>query len=174
MVEERYCRKCGAKLRSSQSCNYCDPCQAKLKKKAPFTFGERSYDERYYDLEQMRQLLGLDSYEQARRKAHEIPGKVPGIRRHLFDMNVVDAWMKTGSAAPTGVKNLSPATADALKKVSELAGTLEKRLPLTKVVQDLEKQLPIQEVTNGLAKFIKSAPPPDKVISEIIESLIHK
>jgi hypothetical protein len=77
-------------------------------------------------------------------------------------------------AAGYAVRTLPPATADALQKLGELANVLEKRLPIAEVALTCERRLPIQEVVTQVKQFIKEAPPPDKVLAEIIRTFIRK
>ena len=56
----------------------------------------------HYDVQNMRDILGLSSDEQVRRKARkgEIPGRVPGIRRCLWRREDIDAWLKQSQPIP--------------------------------------------------------------------------
>jgi len=77
-------------------------------------------------------------------------------------------------AASYAVRTLPPATADALQKLEELATVLEQRLPIAEVVSTCEERLPIHEVVTQVKQFIKEAPPPDKLLAEIVRTFIRK
>ena len=50
-----------------------------------------------YDVSDMRRILGFDSNEQVRRlgRGKKIPGKIPEIRRHLWQKKIVNEWIQT-------------------------------------------------------------------------------
>jgi len=77
-------------------------------------------------------------------------------------------------AAGYAVRTLPPATADALQKLRELASVLEQRLPIAEVALTCEERLPIHEVVTQVKQFIKEAPPPDKLLAEIVRTFIRK
>jgi len=77
-------------------------------------------------------------------------------------------------AAGYAVRTLPPATTDALQRLAELASVLEQRLPIAKVVSTCEEHLPIKEMVTQVRQFIKEAPPPDRVITEIARTFIRK
>ncbi|MBA7596791.1 hypothetical protein ES703_03781 [subsurface metagenome] len=77
-------------------------------------------------------------------------------------------------AAGYAVRTLPPATADALQKLAELASIFERRLPIAQVVSTCEEHLSIQEVVSQVKQFVKEAPPPDKVLTEIARTFIRK
>lgn len=170
---KRTCSKCGCILASHNRNSICAPCQKAAKENSHNT--SESCDQRYYDLEQIRELLGLDSYEQARRKAHrgEIPGRVPGIRRYLFDKQTVDNWQRE-SFNDEIPRKLSEETSDALSKMGEIVSTLERRMPLKSVVESFEKQYPLQEVSKNLLRFVQEAPPPNEVLNDIFNTLFKR
>jgi hypothetical protein len=71
-------------------------------------------------------------------------------------------WVVEISAKPDEpAKKLSPATLATLNKVADLATVLEERLP-------------IREVARRVAQFIEEAPPPDKVLGDILRNLDRK
>ncbi|MBA7711582.1 hypothetical protein ES703_120548 [subsurface metagenome] len=77
-------------------------------------------------------------------------------------------------AAGYAVRTLPPATADALQELRELASVLEQRLPIAEVALTCEERLPIHEVVTQVKQFIKEAPPPDKLLAEIVRTFIRK
>jgi hypothetical protein len=71
-------------------------------------------------------------------------------------------WVVEISAKPDEpARKLSPAALDTLKKVADLATALEERLP-------------IREVKRRVAQFIEEAPPPNKVLGDILRNLERK
>lgn len=171
---QRKCIRCGCKLRIDNTGNLCSPCAEQKTIKASFSTSE-FYNDRYYDLNQMQELLGLSSYEQARRKAQkgDIPGRIPGIRRYLFFREVVDKWLR-GEVDNAKPVNLSEGTIDTIFRIGNAVKTVEDKLPIKGVVENFEKQLPLQEVAKGLIQFIQVTPPPDKVLKDILQGFTKK
>lgn len=171
---KRKCIQCGCILRTGNKSNLCSSCTERKTKGLPYSTRQFD-DERYYDLWQMMELLGLSSYEQARRKAQhgEIPGRVPSIRRYLFAKENVDNWLQQGADEVRAGK-LSEETVDVLVRIGETVNNLEDRLPISRVVETLEKKIPIQEVAKGIIQFVQEAPPPDVVLNDILRSFVKK
>ena len=171
---KRKCIQCGSVLRTGNKSNLCSSCTERKTKGLPYS-NRQFYDERYYDLRQVMELLGLSSYEQARRKAQhgEIPGQVPAIRRYLFSRDVVDNWLREGSYL-TNTRKLSDESISVLEKLGDTVNALEERLPISRVVETFEKQIPIQEVAKGIIQFVQEAPPPDVVLNNILKSFLKK
>lgn len=86
------CNRCGSVLNRYNPGTLCFPCQ---EKKMEAIANE---EKRYYDASDMMDILGLKSEEHVRRKARDglIPGRIPGIRRHLFLKEVIDDWIRSG------------------------------------------------------------------------------
>ena len=56
----------------------------------------------HYDARDMADLMGLASEEQVRRLSRKgkIPGKVPGISRHLFIQPIINKWVMQNQTLP--------------------------------------------------------------------------
>ena len=165
------CTRCGCWLAEDNRTDLCSPCHKNGEEHTAF-----ARENRHYDLRQIQDLLGLVSYEQVRRKAKagQIPGKVPGIKRHLFDREKVDEWLRSGTYADVGKSKtwtLSPGTLETLGMLSEFVSVVEQRVPVGQVISELEQRLPIQEVAEKLGHFIRHAPPPDQVVGELVRVL---
>lgn len=72
-----------------------------------------------------------------------------------------DWVVEIGTEPDAPVSQLSPASLDAIKKVADLATALEEKLP-------------IHEVARHVVQFVQEAPPPDKVIGDIVRHLERK
>jgi hypothetical protein len=136
-----------------------------------------------YTAERFADEIALMSVENVRRYLRRGPEHYPDRWKDLgvvvYKVNKRD-WIIEIAAKPDelaagyAVRTLPPATADALQKLGELANVLEKRLPIAEVALTCERRLPIQEVVTQVKQFIKEAPPPDKVLAEIIRTFIRK
>lgn len=88
------CKICGAKLNQYNLGSLCFPCQEKRKEELE----QKIVDNPHYDLDDMCFLLGFTSSESVKRLGRKgiIPGRVPGIKRHLYLREVVNQWIHTG------------------------------------------------------------------------------
>jgi len=79
----------------------CSPCQAK--KLAHIS----ASDDPYYTVEELTHILGLESDESVKRigRKGKIPGRVPGVRKHLYSKEAVDAWVKSGNRIKTMINS---------------------------------------------------------------------
>lgn len=91
----RKCKLCGAKLSQYNPGNICFPCQESRKTRLE----EKTSNSLYYNLDDMCFLLGFTSPESVKRLSRKgiIPGKIPGIRKHLYLKERVDEWIQTPS-----------------------------------------------------------------------------
>jgi hypothetical protein len=102
------------------------------------------------------------SIENARRYFRKGPEDYParwkewGVKAYKEGKRDWVVEISTKSDEPA--KKLSPTTLDTLNKVVNLATVLEERLP-------------IREVKRRVAQFIEEAPPPDKVLGDILRNL---
>lgn len=89
-MKTRLCRICGKPISPALDGALCLECLDK----------RLNYSEDYYDTRDLARLLCLGQ-RQVRKKAcrGQIPGKVPGIKRHLFSRDKVDAWMDAGQSS---------------------------------------------------------------------------
>lgn len=85
------CRQCGAQLSRYNPGTLCAPCQRKRAEE------QAALEDSYYDAEQMAVILGSKSAESVKRlsRKNKIPGRIPGIKKHLFLKQVVDEWIKS-------------------------------------------------------------------------------
>jgi len=88
----RKCKSCGAKLSLYNRALLCWPCQEKKKEQLEETIG----DTLHYTVENLCFLLGLQNPESVKRRGRKglIPGRVPGIRQHLYLREEVNRWIK--------------------------------------------------------------------------------
>jgi hypothetical protein len=89
MENERYCKLCKRHLKQQNPGALCIICQNKITK---------SFDDKpYYDIEDIKRVLGLESNEQVRRlgRAGKIPGRIPGVKGHRYLKTVVDNWVES-------------------------------------------------------------------------------
>ena len=84
------CPECGNPMSSANVGNICFACQEKKRDEIAKGAG------RYYNIKDMKDILQLDSEEQVRRKArnNQLPGRIPGVRRLLFEKQTVDEWIR--------------------------------------------------------------------------------
>jgi len=77
----RKCINCGAVLAQDSTGELCSPCQKKKQEEIT----EKMGDNPNYDIDDISFILGL-SHEQARRLGQKgiIPGRIPGIKKHLY------------------------------------------------------------------------------------------
>lgn len=104
---QRKCVGCGANLREDNPGTLCTPCQTK--KLAQLADRGPSY----YTAADLTYLLGLENEESVKRLGRKgiIPGRMPGIKKHLYLKEAVDAWIKAGNRV--AVKPTSPIQAEA-------------------------------------------------------------
>ena len=95
------CARCGNSLSTYNQGMYCHACQEKKREAIA------NSSKRYYDILDMMDILGLESEEQVRRKARAgyIPGKIPGVRKHLFDRQTIDEWIRNKGRIPSKPAN---------------------------------------------------------------------
>jgi hypothetical protein len=88
----RTCSQCGAQLTRYNPGKLCFPCQEKRKEKMSTDTGPN------YNVPQMMVLMGLKSEEQVKRLGREglIPGRVPLVKEHLYNKEVINEWIKSG------------------------------------------------------------------------------
>ena len=88
----RICAECGAILISQNAGLLCFPCQEKRQEK--MSAGARPY----YDVNEMAQMMGLESAEQILRLGRKglIPGRIPLVKEHRYNREVIDEWIKSG------------------------------------------------------------------------------
>ena len=136
-----------------------------------------------YTAERFADQIALMSVENVRRYLRRGPEHYPDRWKDLGvvaykvgrrDWVIGTAAKPDEPAAGYAVRTLPPATADALQKLRELASVLEQRLPIAEVVSTCEEHLPIKEVLTQVKQFIKEAPPPDRVLTEIARTFIRK
>jgi len=89
---EYKCSMCGTKLSLANPGTLCHDCQ--VKKLAQLADSGPSY----YTVADLTYILGLDSEESVKRLGRRgiIPGRLPGIKKHLYSKEAVDAWIKAG------------------------------------------------------------------------------
>jgi len=87
------CHLCGAKLRQGNPGPLCSPCQEKRLEQVA------AGGSLYYTVSDLTHIMGFESEESVRRlgRKRTIPGRYPGIRRHLYLKAVVDDWIRSGS-----------------------------------------------------------------------------
>lgn len=93
-MSDKYCSRCGFPIRSPDE-DLCTNCIDK----------RLNYSEFYYDTWDLHRMIGK-SERTVRIKAHDgkIPGKVPGIKQHLFKKGVIDEWYEAGQPIPKVLK----------------------------------------------------------------------
>ena len=123
---------------------------------------ERLKEEGKCAAEQFADEFAHMSVENARRYFRKGPGYYPphwkerGVKAYKEGKR---DWIVEISAKPVEpARKLPPLALDVLAKVADLAIALEERLP-------------IREVTRRVAQFIEEAPPPDKVLGDILRNL---
>ncbi|GEM_PF-633096 len=87
---QRKCVECGSNLREGNPGPLCAPCQEKRLKNVEDT------ERRHYTVEDLRYILNLESEESVKRLGRKgiIPGRMPGIKKHLYLKDAVDDWIK--------------------------------------------------------------------------------
>lgn len=87
----RKCKSCGATLSLHNPGLLCWPCQEKNKEQLQAKIG----DTPHYTVENLCFLLGLAHPESVKRlgRKRKIPGRLPGIRQHLYLRKEVDRWI---------------------------------------------------------------------------------
>jgi hypothetical protein len=88
----RTCAECGTQLNRYNPGKLCFPCQDKRREKIA------ARTKQYYDVDDMMEMMGLESTEQVKRKGRAglIPGRIPERKAHLYNREVVDQWIKSG------------------------------------------------------------------------------
>jgi hypothetical protein len=101
------CSKCGKSLASLNHGPLCFACVEKRLE------DEVSGGKPYYDVRDMMNILGIEGEEQVRRKGRGgfIPGRIPGIKRHLYLKETIDEWIRSAGDIPK--KPSSPAQEEA-------------------------------------------------------------
>jgi hypothetical protein len=94
VVMARTCKDCGANLSSYNQGLLCWPCQKKKKE----LLQEQIGDTPNYTVDNLRIILGLKNPESVKRlgRKGKIPGRIPGVRQHLYRRDKVDLWIKEG------------------------------------------------------------------------------
>ncbi len=87
------CVQCGGVLSQYNQGTLCFSCQEKKQEELI----ERMGDSPNYDVNDICFILGLDP-EQVRRLGRNgiIPGRIPGIKKHLYLKALVDSWVRSG------------------------------------------------------------------------------
>ncbi len=119
-MNERKCLQCGAVLSQYNPGKLCFPCQEKNQR----GLQERTGDSPNYNVDDMCYILGLKP-EQVRRlgRKNVIPGRIPGIKQHLYLKAFVDEWITSrGEFSIPSFKKASEGESDSMdesqKKVS--------------------------------------------------------
>ena len=104
---QRKCIGCSANLKGDNPGTLCPSCQTK--KLAQLADSGPSY----YTAADLTYILGLENEESVKRLGRKgiIPGRVPGIKKHLYLKEAVDAWIKAGNKLV--MKPTSPIQAEA-------------------------------------------------------------
>ena len=97
-MEKKRCRFCGASLSQNHSGDICSPCEESGR--GCVTAGTPE-DMELYDVQDIQRIWRLESEEHVRRLGREekIPGRIRGIKRHLYLKEVVDEWLKSAVGA---------------------------------------------------------------------------
>ncbi len=106
MEQEKYCSKCKRPLSKQNPGLLCIICQDKI--------AQSQDEEPYYDVTDMMHILGLYNEESVRRlsRAGKIPGRIPGIKQHLFSKTAIDHWIESDHIYP----QISPAPVSPLQE----------------------------------------------------------
>jgi hypothetical protein len=89
---KRKCADCGAELSLQNPGKFCWPCQKKRKEQLQ----ESISDIPFYTADNLSFLLGYENAESVRRlsRKNKIPGRIPGLKRHVFNRGTVDRWLQ--------------------------------------------------------------------------------
>lgn len=95
-MEKKHCTGCGNILPSNHIGRLCPICQEKALEKTPGT----SLD--YYNIRDMAAMLDLSEGHVRRlsRDGNVLPGRIRGIKQHLWPKEIVDEWIKQGQVFP--------------------------------------------------------------------------
>ena len=104
-MSNRKCLQCGAALSHYNPGKLCFPCQEKNRRELQ----ERAGDSPNYNVDDMCSILGLRP-EQVRRLGRKkaIPGRIPGIKQHMYLKASVDEWIGSGGEFPTPDTEVAP------------------------------------------------------------------
>ena len=99
-MDKRICAKCRAVLSASNPGTLCRPCQEKRAEAQRL-----SEDDLYYDVEDLRIILGLESEEQVRRlnRAGRLPTPIPARRKLLWPKKSIEDWIKSAHRVPAAL-----------------------------------------------------------------------
>lgn len=116
---ERKCKDCGTKLSSYNRGTLCWPCQEKRKAQLQKQIG----DSPHYAVDDLCFLLGYANPESVKRLGRKriIPGRVPGIRQHLYLKAPVDDWIRAPSTRVEQAAKVDIEKASKAPSGSELA-----------------------------------------------------
>ncbi len=89
----RVCSQCGAVINQYHPGNLCYPCQEKKQEELK----EKMGDSPHYGIDDLCFLLDLENPESVKRLGRKgiIPGRIPGIRKHLYLREEVDQWIRS-------------------------------------------------------------------------------
>jgi len=115
------CKNCGAVLSSYNPGPLCWPCQEKRKEQLEEKIG----DTPHYTVENLCFLLGLRNPESVKRRGRKglIPGRVPGIRQHLYRREEVNQWIKGPQEESTGGTQQQQSASFLTIQLREVGGT---------------------------------------------------
>ena len=125
-MAERKCTQCGAVLNQSNPGKLCFPCQEKMGRE----LRDKNFDNPNYDVEDMCSILSL-SPEQVRRlgRKNVIPGRIPMIKQHLYQKEVVDQWITSGGELPKTDSEITPINeSDSVKETHNKSINFDKQL----------------------------------------------
>ena len=90
---KRLCSQCGAVLNQLNPGKVCFPCQEKKQEELK----EKMGDSPNYGIDDLLFLLDLENPESVKRLGRKgiIPGRIPGIRKHLYLREEVDQWIRS-------------------------------------------------------------------------------
>jgi hypothetical protein len=121
--------------------------------------------ERKHTAEQFADEFAHMSVENARRYFRKGPEYYPAHWKELgvkaYKEGKRDWVVEINAKANEPARKLSSPTLDTLSKVVNLATVFEEKLP-------------IREVAKRVTQFIEEAPPPNKVLGDILRSLDHR
>jgi len=97
-MSNRKCLQCDTALSQYNPGKLCFPCQEKNRRELQ----EKAGDNPNYNVDDMCSILGLKP-EQVRRlgRKNVIPGRIPGIKQHMYLKASVDEWISSGGEFPT-------------------------------------------------------------------------
>lgn len=142
----RKCKGCGALLSSHNPRLLCWPCQDKKKTQLQEQIG----DTPHYTVDNLCFLLGLANPESVKRLGRKgtIPGRLPGIRQHLYLREEVDPWIHGAhQESPKAEVIMQKPYEETLhkQKMRKLAKALAEGIHLPSVWdKDLWRDLPVE------------------------------